>query len=194
METLRHLVRSARHLAVALAIGFLLAAAAAPASAQAYVDTEALDDLFAELRVAPDAASAQRLDQQIWSLWMSPNDPGLAGRMNEVLKARTEGNPLATIELLNLLVRDYPDYAEGWNQRATMFYLIGNFEASIADCARVLELEPRHFGALSGRALMHLQLGNRPLALKDMTTALEIHPFLNERQLFPELQQEITRI
>jgi tetratricopeptide (TPR) repeat protein len=114
--------------------------------------------------------------------------------MSAVLQARGRGDAIEAIQLLNLLVEDYPDYAEGWNQRATMLYIVGNFPASIADCARVLELEPRHFGALSGRAIMYLQLDQRSLALKDMTTALEIHPFLNERRLFPELQQEITRI
>lgn len=71
--------------------------------------------------------------------------------------------------------------------------MMGDYEASIADCAKVLELEPRHYGALSGRALMYLQQGKRSLALKDMKAALELHPFLSERQLFPELQQEITR-
>ena len=84
---------------------------------------------------------------------------------------------------------DYPDYAEGWNQRATIQYMMGNLDLSIADCAKVLELEPRHFGALSGRSLMYLQQGKRALALKDMAAAIAVHPFLNERQLFPELDR-----
>lgn len=164
------------------------------ASAQQFVDREALDRLFDELRAAPDADTAHRIDQQIWFYWTTPSDPLLAGRMNEILTARRMGDPVEAILLLNRLIADYPDYAEGWNQRATMYYMVGDFDASIADCAKVLELEPRHFGALSGRALMYLQQGRRALALKDMATALEIHPFLNERRLFPELQQDVTRI
>jgi tetratricopeptide (TPR) repeat protein len=190
------MLRTFRSAAWRLVITLALAMALAPISvaAQQYVDTEALDTLFAELREAPDAATAQQIDQRIWSIWLTPTDPELASRMSAVLQARGRGDAIEAIQLLNLLVEDYPDYAEGWNQRATMLYIVGNFPASIADCARVLELEPRHFGALSGRAIMYLQLDQRSLALKDMTTALEIHPFLNERRLFPELQQEITRI
>ena len=179
-------------LSILLVIGVMLTTG--PAAAQAYVDNDALDGLFAELRSAPDAAAARDIERRIWLVWTTPTDTELARRMTQVLLTRAGPDPMATIELLDQMVEDYPDYAEGWNQRATMYYIAGNFEASIADCAKVLELEPRHFGALSGRSLMYLQLDQRPLALRDMTTALGIHPFLNEARLFPELQQNVTRI
>lgn len=159
-----------------------------------FVDGPALDALFVELRSAPDEATAREIDRRIWLLWVTPSDPELASRMQQVFEARTIGDPLTAITLLNEIVADYPDYAEGWNQRATMLYMVGNLNASIADCARVLELEPRHFGALSGRAVIYLQRGERALARRDMAAALAIHPFLSERQLFPELVQDITRI
>jgi tetratricopeptide (TPR) repeat protein len=165
-----------------------------PPAAADEVEAAILGKLFAELRAAPDAETARRIDRQIWLVWTTPSDPVLRGRMNEVLAARSAGDLGGAITLLNRLVADYPDYAEGWNQRATMYFMLGNFEASLADCARVLELEPRHFGALSGRALIYLQQGRRALARKDMATALEIHPFLTERRFFPELQRDVTRI
>lgn len=187
-QTLRIVLR------LALGLAFLLSVAAA-SFADDVADKARLDDLFAELRVAKDAREAHTIDQKIWMVWIMPTDPILAGRMQEALNARSSGDPLGAIVLLDRLIEDYPTYAEAWNQRATMYYAIGNFEASIADCAKVLELEPRHFGALSGRALMYLQMGKRALALKDITAALAIHPFLNERQLFPELQQDdVTHI
>jgi Flp pilus assembly protein TadD len=178
-----------------LAFGLaLLIGLAATSRADDFTDQAALADLFAQLRVARDAQEAQAIDQKIWTVWMTPSDPVLRVRMQEALDARVSGDPLRTLALLNRLVADYPAYAEAWNQRATLYYLVGNFEASIADCAKVLELEPRHFGALAGRALMYLQMDKRPLALRDMATALALHPFLTERQLFPELQQDVTRI
>ena len=192
MQRIVHRLRVALRLALGMALALVLSSA--PAFAQEFVDRGALDKLFVELRTAPDATTAHRIDQQIWFYWTTPSDPLLAGRMNEALTARSMGDPVEAIVLLNRLIEDYPDYAEGWNQRATMYYVIGNFDASIADCAKVLELEPRHFGALSGRALMYLQQGRRALALKAMAAALEIHPFLNERRLFPELEQDVTRI
>jgi tetratricopeptide (TPR) repeat protein len=167
----------------------------APAMADEATDrAAALDALFAQLRAAPDAATAQAIDDQIWSAWTTPADPDLATRMREILIARSTGKVPTALALLDELVVDYPDYAEGWNQRATLYYMVGDFEHSIADCAKVLELEPRHFGALSGRALMYLQLGQRALALKDMAAALAIHPFLSEAQLFPELARPMTHV
>lgn len=157
-------------------------------------DKSALDALFAELRIAPNAEIAHQIDQRIWIYWMTPSDPTLAGRMGEALAARRLGDVPGAIVLLTRLIGDYPTYAEAWNQRATMFYLINDLDASLADIEKVLEYEPRHFGALSGRAMIYLQQGKRALAVKDMAAALELHPFLNERQLFPELLQDVTRI
>ena len=167
---------------------------ALPALADDAADRAALDILFAQLRMAPNAEAATAIDRQIWARWTKPSDPVLAGRMSEILIARSMGRFPTAIALLDKLVADYPDYAEGWNQRATLYYMMGDFERSIADCAKVLALEPRHFGALSGRALMYLQLGKRPLALRDMAAALAIHPFLSEALLFPELGRPMTHV
>lgn len=190
-----------RTLVRAILVASLLATAPAslttfaPAMADEATDrAAALDALFTQLRAAPDAASAQAIDNQIWAFWTTPADPTLASRMREILIARSTGKVPTALALLDKLVVEFPEYAEGWNQRATLYYVMGDFDRSIADCAKVLELEPRHFGALSGRALMYLQLGQRALALKDMAAALAIHPFLNEAQLFPELAQPMTHV
>jgi tetratricopeptide (TPR) repeat protein len=172
----------------------VLALLAGPALADEARDKAALDALFAELRLAPNARAAHEIDQRIWVHWMTPSDAKLAARMGEALEARRTGDIPGAIVLLTRLVEDYPDYAEAWNQRATMFYLINDFEASLADIEKVLQHEPRHFGALSGRAMIFLQQGKRALAVKAMAAALELHPFLGERQLFPELLQDVTRI
>ena len=165
-----------------------------PALAGDAEDKAALDQLFVRLARAPDFATAQKLDKQIWSIWTSPSDPDLAARLLDVFEARDMRGMATAIALLDQLVVDYPDYAEGWNQRATLHFLTGNLEASLADCERVLALEPRHFGALSGQAIIHLQMGRRDLALKSMSAPLAVHPFLNEAGLFPELNREMTRI
>lgn len=181
-----------------LLTGLLLAvwlafASAVPARADEAAHRAALETLFVQLREAPDEASARELSQAIWTLWTRPSDPDLALRMADVMEARMLRGAETTIELLDALIADYPDYAEGWNQRATMHYLVGDFEASIADCDRTLELEPRHFGALSGRALIYLQLGKRSLALRDIQAALALNPWLAERALFPELAEPAIR-
>ena len=157
----------------------------APALAQSQV--QRLDELFAALKSATDQAAAQRLAGEIWTLWTQPDDPALAERMGQVLSRLGMSDLGGAIALLDEMVVDYPDYAEGWNQRATVNFLLGRYDESLADIERTLQLEPRHFGALAGRSLIHLQRDERELALEAIRQALEIHPFLGERGLFPEL-------
>lgn len=165
-----------------------------PAMAQTERESAALDELFARLKSAPDEASARQITEQIWIYWTTPADPVLAARMQEVLMLRQRADFPAVIALLDDIVRDHPTYAEGWNQRATVYFLLRNYEQSLADIEKVLQYEPRHFGALVGRAVIYDSQGKRDLAVRDMAAALAIHPFLVERAMFPELLEDVTRI
>jgi len=186
--------RLAGLLAVAFAAALMLSALTIMARADAASDRATLDKLFAQLKAAPDAPTAEAIGQQIWRIWLIPSDPELAGRMSAVLEAQHESNYQAELTLLNKLVIDYPNYAEGWNQLATLQYMLQNFDDSLADIDRVLSIVPRHFGALSGRVLIYLAQGNRPMALRAMVAALAVDPFLAEKALFPELSQPSTQI
>jgi tetratricopeptide (TPR) repeat protein len=176
------------------ALFVVFALAPAPLLAADYVDRAALDELFAQLRVAQSAGEANDLTQQIWSYWLSPDDPELAAIMLDARSATSIGNLPGALAILNGVVSRYPDYAEGWNQRATLYYLMGNLGASLADIDKVLALEPRHFGALSGRVTIYLKQGKRAEALRDMMTALAIDAYLSQRELFPELAQNVTHV
>ena len=162
--------------------------------AQTERESAVLDALFDQLRSAPDDATAQAITNQIWIYWTTPADPVLAARMKDVLELRQRADFPGVIALLDDIVTDYPTYAEAWNQRATVYYLLRNFDQSMSDIEKVLELEPRHFGALVGRAVMYKEQGKDALALKDMAAALAIHPFLVERAMFPELLEDVTRL
>ena len=170
------------------------AAATPPAFAQTERETAALDTLFAELKAAPDETAARAITDQIWIYWTTPADATLAARMREVLILRQQADFPAVIAALDDIIDDYPTYAEAWNQRATIYYLLSNYERSLADIEKVLEFEPRHFGALVGRAVIYKLQGKQALAVKDMAAALAIHPFLAERAMFPELLDDVTRI
>ena len=91
------------------------------------------------------------------------------------------------IEMLNRVIERAPDYPEAWNQRATVYFFQQEYEKSLEDVARTLELEPRHFGALAGRALIRLSQFKPALARQNVIEALKIHPYLPERKLFPGL-------
>jgi tetratricopeptide (TPR) repeat protein len=172
----------------------LLAAPLPAFAASANVDTAALDELFAQLHDAHSAGDANEIVQQIWSVWFNPDVPELAKRMQTVSLAASSGQLDAGIAILDGIVRDYPDYAEGWNQRATLYFMQGKLDASLADIAKVLTLEPRHFGALSGRVQIYLKQGKHDEALKDMIAALAIDPYLSGRELFPELAHPGTQV
>lgn len=172
-----------------------LAAGAFAQSTQHTAPTEAatLDRLFDALKAAPDAAQARTIADRIWQVWLSPADPVLAGLMGDARKAGREANLDGSMAILTEITVKYPDYAEGWNQRATLYYVLGDYEQSLADIAETLKREPRHFGALAGQALCYLEQGDADKALQAMVAALAIHPYLSERALFPQLSQPATR-
>jgi len=172
----------------------LMLAAPVPVRAADYVDKAALDELFTELRSAHDAGAANDIVTQIWDIWFHPDNPDLAERMKLAGFAMNGQDFVSALRMLNGIVRDYPDYSEGWNQRATLHFMMNDYDASLADIDKVLALEPRHFGALSGRVMIYLQQGKRAEALKDMIDALAIDPYLEGRKYFPELSQNTTNV
>jgi tetratricopeptide (TPR) repeat protein len=174
---------------------FLLVASLAlslPAAAGEAEDQSRLLELFAALKVAPNENVANSIAQQIWAVWIRPSDELLANRLEAAIAARERGGEVS-LQMLDQLIRDFPDFAEAWNQRATLHYMMGNYPASLSDIAKTLELEPRHFGALSGRALIYLEQGQEAPAMRDIRSGLAIHPFLFDRSLFPNLLEDVTR-
>jgi tetratricopeptide (TPR) repeat protein len=98
------------------------------------------------------------------------------------------GDAAAALEAFNTAVAQKPDFAEAWNKRATLNYLLRRDAESVEDIERTLELEPRHFGALSGLALVR-ERQNRPFeALEALERASQIHPQL------PNLREWIDRL
>ncbi|ODT66200.1 MAG: hypothetical protein ABS75_28580 [Pelagibacterium sp. SCN 63-23] len=152
-----------------------------------------LDTLLDRLAQASDEPEARALADHVWQIWARPDDAELAARMAAILTASGFAGPAGQMPLIEKLIADYPDYAEGWNLRATAHFLRGDHDAALADIEQVLSREPRHFGALSGRALIYHSQGRYADALEAMKAALAIHPFLPERGLFPELGQPPIR-
>ena len=108
------------------------------------------------------------------------------------VKAMGTGNYNKALAAFNAILEDAPNFAEGWNKRATLYWLMGDFEKSISDIDRTLALEPRHFGALSGLAMIR-ESQRRPLdAIQAFKRALEIYPAIpNAGQRIRELSRQL---
>ena len=184
-----HLTRTARAI-----IAFLALTLSQPALAQTDLGDRDLDGLFVLLDQAPDRDSAQTVTNEIWARWTTPDDPELAAKMDLLLEKRRQADLVGAMALADEIIAADPSYAEGWNQRATLAFIAGDYEASLADIAETLKREPRHFGALSGKVLVLIALGDRTAARDVLRDALAIHPFLPERGLFPDLGPPPTRL
>ena len=137
-----------------------------------------LDGLFARLLMVRDFRAAQGIELSIWGIWIESNDPAVEILMEQGLTAMARRDMRAALGKFDQMVKISPAFAEGWNKRATVHYLLGNYNESLHDIDKTLVLEPRHFGALSGRGLVYLELKEEALALDSFEGALKIHPRL----------------
>ncbi len=138
-------------------------------------DAEKLDMLLSEL-AEPDREDWERVEGEINRLWSRSGSDSmdlLLRRGNEAMQA--EDYPLA-IEHFSALVDHAPDFAEGWNARATTYFMMDEYSLAIEDVKHVLALNPRHFGALAGLAFMLEELNQPELALKALKAAQKINP------------------
>lgn len=145
-----------------------------PAGAQ----TPELDTLFAEL-AASDQRSSRRIERQIWSEWSKSGSAAMDLLLQRGRDAMAAGDTQAAIDHFTALTDHAPDFAEGWNARATAYFTAGDYGPSVQDIGKVLTLNPRHFGALSGLAVIMQELGRPEAALKAYQAALAIHPHLD---------------
>ncbi len=135
-----------------------------------------LDQLYAQLKRERNADKADNIANEIRTEW---NDSGSATvnlLMQWADKAIEEKRTSAALDFLDQAIALKPNYAESWNRRATLNYANGNYRKSMADIERVLDLEPRHFGALSGMATILTDTNNDQLALKAWERFLDIYP------------------
>jgi len=115
-------------------------------------------------------------EQGLWLLWTRSGDAQIDDLMARATDEMQAGRYADAISLLDQIVKKKPEFAEGWNRRATVHYLAGDLQKSIADCAEVLKRNPGHFGALSGLGQIYLQLEDDAKALEAFRRALEVNP------------------
>ena len=168
------------------AFGFLFACLAffiliAPLKAE--TREEQLNALFSELYEAPSAEIAARVEGRIQALWARSLSPTTDLLMERAAIAISKQDFPVAIELLDRVIAREPDFSEGWNRRATVFFLMDDYNRSISDIAETLKREPRHFGALSGLGFILLMRGDLVHARETYEKVLAIYPMMESARL-----------
>jgi tetratricopeptide (TPR) repeat protein len=148
----------------------------------AAVHARRLSKLFGELKREGNEHAADRIAQQIWGVWLDSGSATVDLLMqwtNDAIKAKKYP---AALDFLDQIIALDPSYAEGWNRRATVHYMMGDYAMSMADIDKTLQLEPRHFGALAGMAEILKDTGRKKLALRAYEQVLQLYPMLRSAQ------------
>jgi tetratricopeptide (TPR) repeat protein len=166
---------SALRQAAAATLFALGAALAAPSSADQHAAE--LPALLGSLTTAPTAAAARVIEQKIWALWFEAPAPEADTLFKAGRTAGEQGDIPQALAAYDQLVEKFPDFAEAWNQRAIVKFMMGDLDGALEDVAHTLELEPRHFGALSGRGQCYLHMQRMAEALEALEAAKAINPW-----------------
>jgi tetratricopeptide (TPR) repeat protein len=142
----------------------------------AFAQSDDLDQLFAKLREPTTSTSAVSIETQIWNLWMHGGSHIENEALAKATLAMNSGNTAEAERQLNVLISQTQSFPEAYNKRATLYFLMGRYEESLADIVVTLDLEPRHFGALSGRGMIMQRLGRDAEAIAAYKEALTMNP------------------
>lgn len=162
-----------------LAVVFAFAAFAVQTlPARADQNDPRLDRLFAILHTSDDARELDVAQSLIWDIWIDHRDGEAARLMRRGIFAMANARTAEALQIFDDIIAIDPGFAEAWNKRATLHFMMGDLDKSRADVERTLELEPRHFGALSGLGQIELLRGDREGAIKAFENALDTNPHL----------------
>ena len=139
--------------------------------------TDQLNELFLKLETEQNIIIASKIESKIWKLWTThPSEPTLTELLAEGSYYMSQNQLSNAHEMFSKAIELDPDWAEAWNKRATVLYLMGKYELSQNDIDKVLSLEERHFGALSGQGLVQTALQNYQKAIDSYIEAHKIYP------------------
>ena len=137
-----------------------------------------LDTLFAKLQTATDPVAVQSLEAAIWEQWIMVPDAEKRALMMRGIAEMQQRQLKESVDTFSKLIEIAPDLSEAWNKRATAYWLLGNFPASLNDICETVKLEPRHFGAYSGLGMIRAEMGEYPRAVAAFELAKKHNPHI----------------
>ena len=142
-----------------------------------------LDGLFSELQRVTSDANAKNVVAEIWQRWTAfEDDPRATSLMATGIRQMNLGQLRNAERIFTEIISAHPTHAEAWNKRATVRFMRGDDKGSRSDIARVIDLEPRHFGALSGLGMINIRSGDLPAALQAFEAAVRVNPHMDQAE------------
>lgn len=152
-----------------------------------------LNKLFNELKIN-NADLVYGTEQKIWEIWSThPTDQFLTTRLAEGSNLVRNKQLVNAVDIFTEVIEKDPTWAEAWNKRATVLYMLGDYQSSQNDIDKVLELEDRHFGALAGQGLVNIKLENYEKAIKSYEKAQEIYPAMQSPKIMIEQIEQLIK-
>ncbi len=188
MEWCKKVLKFGRLMASVITSAMIFLAGAASAGQ----NDSRLDAMFNRLHELDDSREAQKIELAIWQVWSKSGSDTADLLLARGGRAMTDRNFDLAMEVFTALIALEPEFAEGWNKRATLHFMMGNFEASISDIERTLELAPRHFGALSGLGQIYTIMERPKDAIEAYRRGLAANPFMRgARAIIEALRKQI---
>ena len=141
----------------------------------------------------PDEVVRVLAEHSVWQVWSRSGDKDIDGQFQAGVEQMSRGDEAAAVQTFTKIIERRPDFAEAWNKRATLYFLMGENEKSLKDCDEVMKRNPAHFGALAGYGQIYLRLDQPERALTYFRRALRINPNMRGvEQVIPEIEQLLT--
>ena len=152
-----------------------------------------LNQLFEQLKKSNNVSIALEIEMKIWNIWSThTTQEKLTQSLAKASDLMSGGELESAYKVFSEIINSDPNWAEGWNKRATVLYLMGRYQDSLNDIDEVLKRESRHFGALSGQGLVQIKLKNYEKAIKSYQAAKKIYPSIRAAKIMiPQLQELI---
>ncbi len=152
-----------------------------------------LNKLLDKLKVSSQTSSFS-IEQKIWDLWSThPTNKKLTKKLAEGSKFVKENRLFKAVEIFTEVIEEDPNWAEAWNKRATVLYLLGDYNGSQDDINEVLNLEKRHFGALAGQGLVNIKLENYEKAISSYKKAQDIYPWMKSPEIMIKQIEQLIK-
>ena len=152
-----------------------------------------LEKFFMDLKKSTNIDEAVSIEKNIWNLWsLHPKNKFLTNKLELGTELMENGQHKYAYKIFSNIIFEDPNWSEAWNKRATVLFLMKEYDLSLIDIEKTLDLEPRHFGALSGRAQIYIDLKEYRKALDNLMKTKEIYPLSRGNKVIPKLEKILS--